>query len=360
MNIDSSVKDNMNAAVLMEANNVKIKEVNTPMPDSEDVLIKVEACALCSSDISLIDKPFPGQPPYGNFIIGHEYAGTVVGVGDNVDEFNIGDRVAVEAHLGCMRCANCRIGDYTSCLNYGNTKKGHRANGFTTNGCFAQYVINHINTVHKISDSIQFDEAALISNLGCSLYGFDTLGGYFVGDKVVVIGPGPLGLIAAQVSKALCADRTFLVGTREERLEVGNRLGIDRIINIHKENPLSVINKETNGIGADIVIESSGTESGLDLAVNATKRNGKILLLGFPHKKIEFDFENLALNNKIIYTVRGDGKSNVKRAVSLLKNRKVNLKALVTHSYPLSQFSEAVRVYTGRVDNAIKVIIKPN
>jgi L-iditol 2-dehydrogenase len=98
-------------------------------------------------------------------------------VGETVDEFSVGDRVAVEAHLGCLRCKNCRVGSYTACLNYGNRKKWHRANGFTTNGGFAQHVINHINTVHRIPDNISFEEAALITNLGCVLYGFETVGG---------------------------------------------------------------------------------------------------------------------------------------------------------------------------------------
>jgi L-iditol 2-dehydrogenase len=354
------IPERMLAAVLTGADNIEIREISTPEPGPDDVLIKVESCALCSSDISLIAKPFPGQPPYGDFIIGHEYAGTVVGFGAAVVEFNIGDRVAVEAHLGCMRCINCRNGNYTSCLNYGKIERGHRANGFTTNGGFAQYVINHINTVHKIPDDLLFNEAALVTNLGCALYGFETLGGYVAGNSIAVIGPGPLGLIAAQVSKALCAEKTFLIGTRQERLDIGAELGIDRLINIHEENPIEVILKDTNGIGADIIIESSGTQSGLDLAVNATKKYGKILLLGFPHQKVAFDFENLAMNNKSLYTVRGEGKSNVKRGISLLKNKKINLKPLVTHTYPLTSFSEAVKVYAKRIDNAIKVIIKPN
>jgi L-iditol 2-dehydrogenase len=127
--------------------------------------------------VSLVDKPWPGQPPYGEHIPGHEYSGTVAAAGETVDEFSVGDRVAVEAHLGCFRCKNCRVGNYTACLNYGNRKKGHRANGG-----FAQYVINHINTVHRIPGNISFEEAVLITNLGCVLYGFEIVGGYIVGE----------------------------------------------------------------------------------------------------------------------------------------------------------------------------------
>ncbi len=349
----------MRAVVLMEPNRLEVKEMKTPAPGPTDVLIQVESCALCSTDVALIEKPLPGQPPYGEFIIGHEYSGTVVGIGETVDEFRIGDRVAVEAHLGCMRCANCRIGDYTSCLNYGNRKKGHRANGFTTNGGNAQYVINHINTVYRIPEHVSFDEASLITNLGCVLYGFETLGGYFVGDKLLVIGPGPLGLASVAAARALGAGKVYLTGTRTSRLKIGTEVGADRLINVKEEDAYEIIMSETGGVGVDYVVEASGSQAGLDLAIRATKRNGKILLLSFPHDPIPTDLKNLGLNDKDIITVRGEGRANVGRAVSLLANGRVNLKPMITHSFPISRIDEAFRTFNERIDGAIKVVSKP-
>lgn len=223
----------MKAATLKGRNNLEVKEIPTPVPGPMEVLLKVESCACCSTDVALMDEPLPGQPPYGSFVPGHEYAGVVAALGPDVDEFKVGDRVAVEAHLGCLRCKNCRVGNYTACLNYGTSK--HRANGMTANGGFAQYVINNINTVHAIPDHIDFDEASLVTNLGCVLYGFETIGGYVAGNQVVVIGPGPLGLISAQVAKALGAERVYLIGTRASRLNKGGETGADRLINIHEE-----------------------------------------------------------------------------------------------------------------------------
>jgi L-iditol 2-dehydrogenase len=348
----------MKAAVLMAPNVLEIKDVDTPKPGLADVLIRVEACAVCSSDLSMMAKPWKAQPPYGSFIPGHEYSGTVVALGETVDEFKIGDRVAVEAHLGCMRCRNCRLGHYTACLNYG--KKGHRANGFTTNGGYAQYVINHVNTVYLIPDSVRFEEASLITNLGCVLYGFETTGGYIVGDHVAVIGPGPLGLISVEVAKALCAGKVFLVGTRASRLQVGEALGADRIIDANKEDPVQVILEETGGIGADLVIESSGGTEGPQMAIAMAKRMGKILLLGFPDEPVRADFSLLGKDNKHIYTVRGEGWANCGRAVSLLASGKVNLSPLVTHSFPLASISDALKTFKERIGGAVKVVVKPN
>ena len=350
----------MKAAVLMGPNRLELKEVQTPSPGPQDVLIRVEACAICSSDVSLINRPWAFQPPYGVFIPGHEYAGTVEAVGETVDEFQPGDRVAVEAHLGCMRCRNCRIGSYTGCLNYGNLKKGHRANGFTTNGGYAQFVVNHVNTVHKIPDSVDFEEASLLTNLGCVLYGFETVGGYIVGDTIVVIGPGPLGLISVAAAKALCASKVLLIGTRESRLQVGASLGADRTININNEGAMDVVMQETGGTGADMVIESSGGISGPQTAIDLAKRMGKILLLGFPEGPVKANFSSLGKDNKSIYTVRGEGWANVGRAISMLKTGKITLKALATHAFPLDKIQEAFRTFTERIDGAIKVVVKPN
>jgi L-iditol 2-dehydrogenase len=355
-----NIPERMKAAVLIAPNTLEIREVRTPVPGSTDVLIKVEACAVCSSDVSLIADPWVGQPAYGEFIPGHEYAGVVAAVGETVDEFRVGDRVAVEAHLGCLRCINCRRGNYTACLNYGDTKKGHQANGFTTNGGYAQYVVNHINTVHRIPDSISFDEASLLTNLGCVLYGFETIGGYIVGDNVVVVGPGPLGLISVQVAKALGARKVVLIGTRESRLKKASEIGADVVINVNEDDPLKRVRKETGGVGVDLVVESSGGAGALQMSIEMAKRMGKILLLGIPHAPVLVDLEKLLQENKSIHTARGEGWANCARAVSLWASGKVNLGAMVSHTFSLDDILEAFRTFTERIGGAIKVVVNPN
>ncbi len=348
----------MKAAILTERNHLQVKEIPTPAPGPMEVLLKVESCACCSTDVTLMDAPLLGQPPYGSFVPGHEYAGTVAALGETVDEFSVGDRVAVEAHLGCLRCRNCRVGDYTACLNYGTAK--HRANGMTANGGFSQYVVNNINTVHRIPDHIDFDEAALITNLGCVLYGFETIGGYVAGTHVAVIGPGPLGLISAQVAKTLGAEKVYLIGTRASRLSKGGQTGADRLINVHEENAVDIVLGETGGVGADLVVESSGASEAPMMAIKMAKPMGKILMLGMPHEPVLVDFKDLLLKNKSILAVRGEGWANVARAVSLLASGKVTLKPYVTHSFPLEKITTAFETFVKRIDGAVKVIVKPN
>jgi len=355
----SKIPEKMEAAVLIAPNILEVQKVNTPKPGPADVLIQVDSCAICGSDVSLMDRPWPGQPSYGEFIPGHEYSGVVVARGETVDEFQIGERVAVEAHYGCGRCLNCRRGDYTSCLNYGNRSKGHRANGFTTNGGYAEYVVNHINTVYPVPDQISLEEASLVTNGGCVIYGFESLGGLVAGDVVVVIGPGPLGLMSVQVAKALGADQVILLGTRPDRLKVGLEVGADLLANVRETDPIAFIRDNTKGRGAGVVVETSGSREGPDLALHLCKRMGKVLLIGYPHGPTPADFSYMGINNIHIYSVRGEGRANCARAISLMRQGKIKARPLITHRFPLSEIREGFRVFNEREGGAIKVLIKP-
>lgn len=353
------IPEAMRAAVLMGPNTLEVKEMPTPKPGPVDVLIKVNSCAICGSDVALMAHPWDGQPPYGSFIPGHEYSGVVAAVGETVDEFKVGDRVAVEAHYGCGRCINCRRGDYTSCLNYGNTRKGHRANGFTTNGGYAEYAINHINTVYHVADNISLDDASLVTNAGCMCYGFETVGGLIAGDSVVVIGAGPLGLMATQIAKALGADQVILLETLADRLKIGTELGADCLVNVRETDPIAFVREKTGGAGADLVIEASGSKVGPDLALHLCKRMGKVLLIGFSHEPVTVDFNYMGIHNIHIYSVRGESRANCARALSLMRHGKINAAPMITHKFSLEQIQEGFRIFTNREAGAIKVLIKP-
>ena len=135
-----------------------LRDKPVPVPSRAEVLVRIDAVAICATDLEIIHCGSPakilgGLPFNKNFTPGHEYMGTVVALGPGVDEFAIGERISVEIHAGCGQCKRCRQGMYTSCLNYGEPGKGHRANGFTTDGGFAEYAINHINTLARVPDT---------------------------------------------------------------------------------------------------------------------------------------------------------------------------------------------------------------
>src|SRR5437899_1752769 len=225
----------MKAVVLHAADDMKVEAWPRPEPGSGEVLLKVEVASICGTDVKVLHRTLMGQPA-GPFVMGHGYAGTVVGLGAGVDEFRVGDRVAVEVHKGCDRCDNCIKGWYTSCLNYGDLSKGHRAKGLTCDGGFAEYAVNHINTLYPLPENLSFEQACMVTTAASPLWAIDLMGGYVAGETMLVQGPGPIGLIAVQLCKALGAARVILSGTRDSRLTIGKRLGADFTINVRKEN----------------------------------------------------------------------------------------------------------------------------
>ncbi len=356
----------MKAWVLGDPGKLAMVEKPVPQPGPAEVLVRIDAIAVCGTDIEIIWKGLPaiiegGEPFNKNFTPGHEYMGTVVKLGEGVDEFKVGDRVAVEVHAGCGRCERCREGMYTSCLNYGknygNVKKGHRANGFTTDGGFTQYAVNNINTLVHVPSDMSDEEATLIVTAGTAMYGLDVMGGLIAGQSVVVMGPGPIGLMGVAVAKALGAGQVILIGTRDNRLEMGRKLGADHTINITKENAVDMVRKYTDG-GAQYVLECSGAPTAINDASKMLKRGGRICLAAFPDKEVSVDVAALVRNNIYLFGIRGEGKSATHRAASLMAQKRFDAKLIHTHTFPLAEVPEAVRYARERVDDAIKVVVK--
>src|SRR2546428_8266699 len=247
----------MKAVVLHGADDMRVEAWPRPEPGSGEALLKVEVGSICGTDVKVLHRTLQGQPA-GQFVMGHEYAGTVAALGSGVDEFRVGDRVAVEVHKGCERCENCIKGWYTSCLNYGDVSKGHRAKGLTCDGGFAEYAVNHINTLYRLPENLTFEQACMVTTAASPLWGIDLIGGYVAGETVLVQGPGPIGLIAVQLCKALGAARVILAGTRDSRLAIVKRLGADFTINVRKRNLVERVREITGGGGGALGVPGGG------------------------------------------------------------------------------------------------------
>ena len=364
-----SLPKQMKAWVLKSPNELELKTKAIPIPGYSEVLVKIDAVAICATDLDVISYGPPalieGEKPFNKeFTPGHEYMGTVVALGPSVDEFQIGDRVTVEIHSGCGQCKRCRMGMYTSChnygLNYGKKNKGHRANGFTSDGGFKQYAINHINTLIKVPDDMTDEEATLVVTAGTTMYGLTELGGLVAGESLVVIGPGPIGLLGVAVAKALGADPVILIGTRNDRLEIGKKLGADFVLNVKEENDIvNSVKSLVGDLGVDYVVECAGTEKALDDAIMMTNRGGKICLAAFPHDPIKVNIPHMVINNIYLYGIRGEGKSATHRAMAFMKQKRFNAKLVHTHTFKMNELPTALKYAKERIDGAIKVVIKP-
>jgi L-iditol 2-dehydrogenase len=195
---------------------------------------------------------------------------------------------------------------YTSCLNYGFRERGHRANGFSTDGGFAEYAINSINTMVHVPDDMSDEEVTLIVTSGTTMYGLDVMGGIIAGEGVVITGPGPIGLMGVAVAKALGAQPVVLTGTRERRLQMGRRLGADDVVNVTSEVPVAAVQRITRGKGVQYVLECSGAPNALNEAARMVNRGGRICLAAFPADPVPVDLAYLVRNNIYVFGIRGD------------------------------------------------------
>ena len=362
---DYPIPERQKSWILGDPGELKFVAKPVPSPKQVEVLVRIDAIAVCATDIEVIYEGPPalvegGLPFNKNWTPGHEYMGTIVALGPGVDEYSIGDRITVEIHAGCGQCKRCREGMYTSChnygKNYGNVDKGHRANGFTTDGGFCEYAVNNINTLTHISDKISDAEATLVVTAGTSMYGFTELGGLVAGDSVVVTGPGPIGLLGVAVAKALGAKPVILTGTRDSRLEIGTRLGADHVINVRNEDVVAKVKEYTDDIGADFVLECSGASNALNESGQMVNRGGKICLAAFPHEDVPVNVKHLVANNIYVFGIRGEGKSGTHRAAALMEQKRFDATLIHTHTFDMSNLPEAIRYAKDRVEDAIKVV----
>ncbi|MDB5600115.1 MAG: alcohol dehydrogenase [Xanthobacteraceae bacterium] len=362
------IPDKMKAWVLGDPGQLTLIDKTVPVPKKAEVLVRIDAVAICATDLEIIYHGPPamiqgGMPHNKNFTPGHEYMGTVVALGAGVDEYKIGQRVTVEIHAGCGQCKRCREGMYTAChnygLNYGDVDKGHRANGFTTDGGFCEYQVNHINTLVAIPDDMSDEEATLVVTAGTAMYGLTELGGLVAGESVVVTGPGPIGLLGVAVAKALGAQPVILTGTRDNRLKIGTELGADYVINIRNEpDVVEAVKKRNGGKGVDYVVECSAAPDGFNQALKMVNRGGKVCLAAFPHEDALVDIAHIVRNNIYVYGIRGEGKTATHRAEAFMKQKRFDATKIHTHTFPLEDLPTAIRYAKDRVEDAIKVVVK--
>jgi len=255
-----------------------------PKPGPGEALCRIGSVAICGSDAKMIHGHYRDVhwPPFFPFVMGHEWAGEVVAIGEGVTEVSVGDRVAGEAHSGCGKCKNCLSGHYTVCLNYGKdghdggADKGHRHYGFFWQGANAEYNAYKVQSLHKFADHLSFDEAALCDTAGVAMHGIDLIG-ITPGGTTVVFGPGPIGLCAMQIAKGMGAGRTIMIG-RGAKLEIARELGADVCIDFEREDPVARVLELTGGVGCDEVIECSGADDSPKKACELVKKTGSVVL----------------------------------------------------------------------------------
>ena len=357
---ESKKGQTMKALVLISPGAFAVQDVPIPKPGRHEVLCRIRGVAICGSDPEIIRGGLAGTwPPSYPFIPGHEWSGEVVEAGDGVLDFKPGDAVAGEAHKGCGYCRNCLQGRYNLCENYGHAATGHRHYGFVSQGAYAQYNAYSVRSIHHLPQAVSFREGALVDTAGVTLHGME-LTGITPGGTAVVIGPGPIGLIAMRFAKALGAARVIVVG-RGARLRAAATKGADAVVDFEKQDPVRAVRDLAAGLGVDEVFECSGAPGTFAQAVRMVRKGGKVALLGVPPDAVleELPFKYIVHNEIAIFGSRAN--PNVSRKIiQMMAAGQIKVKDLVTHTFPLEEFAAGLDTFVNRRDGVIKVVIEPN
>ena len=331
---------------------LEIRDVPKPEIGNDEVLIRVRACGICGSDIHVRHDSFPYWPPV---ILGHEFTGEIVEIGREVKLLKEGDRVVAEPHTqACGHCYLCRTGNIQIC----NMK---RSPGWGIDGGMAEYVKMPEKLLHKIPDNMPFDLAAVVEPVANTVHDITERARVEPGDFVAILGPGPIGLLAGMTARAAGAYHVAIIGAPADeavRLKKARELGFDTVINLAEENPIDKINELTGGIGADLVIECSGSPKAIASTVDMVRKKGRICAIGlpgntpveFPWNKAQFKVCDIIFNLSTSYT-------SWDRSINLVSTGQIPAGEVISHREPLDNWEEVFDAIEAQ--QALKGILLP-
>jgi len=321
------------------------------------VLLRVKATTVCGTDQKIFAGQFPGTPfPH---IPGHEFSGEVAALGPGVDQFAPGDRVGVEVHVGCGSCARCLEGLYQLCLNYGYTEKGHAHIGFTAPGGLAEFTAVSAKALHRLPEPLSWDEGAFCDNIGIALYAVER-GRVAAGERVVIVGSGAFGALAAAAARAVGAARVVLLGTRADRMQRVAAFA-DEIVVASGDAALDQVRDRLHG-PADVVIEFAGTAEAARQAILLARRGGRVVLAGAtgPGRELAgVDLSTIVRGHLDICGSLANPRGISGRGLELIARGAIDVKPLITHHFPLDEFQAAWATFVERRDGAIRVMLQP-
>jgi len=330
-------------------------EIDVPQIKSDEVLVKVASTAICGSDMHFYHWDAFAQskikPP---LTIGHEFSGEIVEVGNSVRDYKVGDYIAADSHISCGVCPVCKLGLQHICQNL-------KIFGNEVDGSFAQYVAVPENSLWRLDRDIDPDIGAVLEPLGGAVQA--TLIEPVTAKSVVIFGDGPIALFAAGVAHVSGASQIALVGMVPSRLDVARKMGANTVHNVTQETDVVArLLEETHGLGADVVIDMSGSAVAMKNAFASVRKGGRVTLFGLTPKPVEeFDFNfNVILRQVRVFGVAGRHMWDTWVVMDgLLRTGRLDPRPVITDVMPLEKFDEAfIKLSSGSRD-AIKIILRP-
>lgn len=325
-----------------------VADLPTPHAGPGELVLRNQVCGVCGTDVHI----YHGEPGSADVnppvVLGHEYSGEVVEVGEGVTGFAVGDHVTVDPNIYCGHCAYCQNGKKQLCPSM-------EAIGVTRDGGFAQYSRIPASQAFKLEPTVPWEAAAMAEPLACCLHGID-LAGIQVGDKVCVVGGGAIGLLMVQLAKLSGASQIVLSEPNEKRRQVGLQLGANAAIDPTRPDAQEAFAQVLDG-GANVVIECVGNVPAVKSAFQFAGKGATVLLFSVPKVDATFDLPLFEVYKKEL-TIKGSfvNPDTHARAVALINSGKVDFGPIITHRFPLDQLPEAIAMQMS--DASIKVVVE--
>jgi len=331
---------------------VEIREVPEPKAKEDEVLIEVKAVSVCGSDLHIYHDSHPYWPP---MILGHEFSGVIAEVGKEVKGWKVGDRIVTETRTGsCGICYTCQSGFPQVC-------EQKRAIGIGIDGAYTKYVAGPARLLHRLPENVSFEVGAVIEPTAICVTSILERSQLQAGESVVITGPGPIGLISLAITKTAGVKLVGITGRSSDegiRFEKARELGADFTINVDQEDPIKKILEMTNGLGVDILIETSGGAKAIYQTFEMVRRLGRVCAIGISGR----DEVSIPYDRGIFKAIRYDfcfssGWTAWEKAIGLISKGLLPAKKFITHKLPLEKWEEAFHLLENL--QAAKVILIP-
>jgi len=352
----------MKAAVWYGRKDVRVQDVpEPPAPGPGEVKIKVHWCGICGSDLhEYVAGPIfiPAKAPHpltgkqAPLIMGHEFSGEVVKVGEGVTNVKIGDRVTADACQYCGTCAMCKQNRYSLCEKLAFT-------GLMADGAFAQWVNVPAYTLYKLPPAIPSEIGALVEPIAVGIHAVRR-GHVLVGDTVAILGAGTIGLVTLQAAKAAGASKVFSIEMAKARKEFAKKLGATAVIDPTETDVVEEVKRQTGGLGVDVAIECIGNEKTGPQAIQLTRRGGKAVIVGIFERPSELHFNELVFNEKeVVGSLAYYGEFDT--AIALLADGRIVGEPLITGKIRLQDLVEkGFEELVAHKESNIKILVSPD
>jgi (R,R)-butanediol dehydrogenase/meso-butanediol dehydrogenase/diacetyl reductase len=336
----------MKATIFHGAYSIEIASVPTPTPERDEVLIKVRYCGICGSDVEAYQSGMyePG------LVIGHEFSGQIVQVGEGVRGWQVGERVTANGTIPCGRCWFCHHGLASLCEDL-------YMPGVTHDGAMAEYVKVPARGLHLLPQGVTYRQAALVDPLACALHGVRR-SQLKPGDRALVLGAGPIGLLVLQCALLAGAREVYVSEMSPKRAELARRLGAREVFDPHRDNLYVALDALTERRGPDLVFVCAGAPAAFQDAVTLVRRGGQIVALGICEEPVEADFMTIAMNE---LSVQGSyaGHEEYPMALDYIAQGRVDVESLVSHEIALEEVVEkGFEVLARPGMEAVKILVK--